>query len=189
MVEVPSLLWQIDEIAARADFLSVGSNDLMQYLYAADRDNKRVAGRFDTLSTGFLRALKTIADAGARHGTPVTLCGEIGGRPLEAMALIALGYRDFSMSATAIGPIKAMVLSLDAGEAQRRRSTRCWPTRGESRFAARAAAGAGRAPRRPPVATRSLRSLPLLDCLRIRSCPPTTISTSFCAATRKSARA
>ena len=66
MVEVPSLLWQLDEIAERADFLSVGSNDLMQYLYAADRDNKRVATRFDTLSTGFLRALKAIADAGRR---------------------------------------------------------------------------------------------------------------------------
>ncbi|MBV8650537.1 MAG: phosphoenolpyruvate--protein phosphotransferase, partial [Alphaproteobacteria bacterium] len=70
MVEVPALLWQIDEIAATADFLSVGSNDLLQYLYAVDRDNKRVAGRFDTLSPGFLRALKSIADAGARHGAP-----------------------------------------------------------------------------------------------------------------------
>ena len=119
MVEVPSLLWQIDEIARVADFLSVGSNDLMQYLFAADRVNKRVAGRFDALSTSFLRPLKTIADAGLRHSTPVTLCGEIGGRPLEAMALIALGYRQFSMAATAIGPVKAMVLSLDAGEAKR----------------------------------------------------------------------
>jgi phosphotransferase system, enzyme I, PtsP len=119
MVEVPSLLWQLDEIAARADFLSVGSNDLLQYLYAADRDNKRVADRFDTLSTGFLRALKAIAEAGRRHNKPVTLCGEIGGRPLEAMTLIALGYRGLSMSAAAIGPIKAMVLSLDAAEAAR----------------------------------------------------------------------
>ena len=114
MVEVPALLWQLDEIAVEADFLSVGSNDLMQYLYAVDRDNKRVASRFDALSPSFLRALKTIAEAGARHGTPVTLCGEMGGRPLEAMALIAIGYRHFSMTATAIGPMKAMVLSLDA---------------------------------------------------------------------------
>ena len=79
MVEVPALLWQIDEIAAEADFLSVGSNDLMQYLYAADRDNKRVASRFDPLSPGFLRALKTIAEAGARRRKTVTLCGEMGG--------------------------------------------------------------------------------------------------------------
>ena len=112
MIEVPSLLWQIDEIAASADFLSVGSNDLMQYLYAVDRANRRVANRFDPLSVGFLRALKWIVEAGARAGTPVSLCGEIGGRPLEAMALMAIGYRELSMSATSIGPVKAMTLSL-----------------------------------------------------------------------------
>ncbi|MFZ1965467.1 MAG: phosphoenolpyruvate--protein phosphotransferase [Roseiarcus sp.] len=119
MVEVPALLWQLDDIAARADFLSVGSNDLMQYLYAADRDNKRVADRFDPLSPAFLRALRSIAEAGARHRKPVALCGEIGARPLEAMALIGLGYRHISMAATAIGPVKAMVLSLDAEAATR----------------------------------------------------------------------
>jgi phosphotransferase system, enzyme I, PtsP len=115
MVEVPSLLWQLDEIAERADFLSVGSNDLLQYLYAADRDNKRVAERFDALSAGFLRALRAIVEAGERTGTPVALCGEIGGRPLEAMALIAIGFRHLSMSAASIGPVKAMTLSMDVG--------------------------------------------------------------------------
>ncbi len=124
MVEVPSLLWQLDEMAASADFLSVGSNDLMQYLYAVDRDNQRVADRFDPLSVGFLRALRAIAQAGARAGTPVTLCGEIGGRPLEAMALMAIGYRDLSMSATSIGPVKAMMLTLTSARS-RARSTRC----------------------------------------------------------------
>ena len=119
MVEVPSLLWQLDEIAAAADFLSVGSNDLMQYLYAADRENRRVANRFDPLSVGFLRALRSIAQAGERHGTPVTLCGEMGGQTLEAMALMAIGYRELSMSPTSIGPVKAMTLSLNIGEAQR----------------------------------------------------------------------
>ena len=119
MVEVPSLLWQLDEIAAAADFLSVGSNDLMQYLYAVDRENSRVANRFDPLSVGFLRALRSIAEAGARHGTPVTLCGEMGGQSLEAMALMAVGYRELSMSATSIGPIKAMTLSLDIGKTER----------------------------------------------------------------------
>jgi phosphotransferase system enzyme I (PtsP) len=112
MLEVPSLLWQLEELAAVTDFISVGSNDLMQYLFAADRDNKRVADRFDTLSPAFLRALKRIAVIGERGLTPVALCGEIGGRPLEAMTLMALGFRDLSMSATAIGPIKAMTLSL-----------------------------------------------------------------------------
>ena len=112
MLEAPSLLWQLDELSRRVDFLSVGSNDLMQYLYAADRDNKRVAGRFDTLSPAFLRALRRIAEIGEKGLAPVALCGEIGGRPLEAMTLIALGFRDLSMSATSIGPIKAMILSL-----------------------------------------------------------------------------
>jgi len=110
MVEVPAMLWQLDQIAARADFLSVGSNDLVQYMYAADRDNTRVSNRYDNLSPPFLRALKSIVEAGDRAGIPVTLCGEMGGRPLEALALIALGYRSLSMSPASIGPIKAMIL-------------------------------------------------------------------------------
>jgi phosphotransferase system enzyme I (PtsP) len=112
MLEVPALLWQLEEIAEAADFLSVGSNDLMQYLYAVDRDNKRVSGRFDTLSPAFLRVMRRIAEIGERGLTPVALCGEIGGRPLEAMTLIALGFRNLSMSATSLGPIRAMVLSM-----------------------------------------------------------------------------
>lgn len=118
MVEVPSLLWELDLIAKRADFLSVGSNDLVQYMYAADRDNTRVAKRYDTLSPPVLRALERVATAGKRAGTPVTLCGEMGGRPLEALALLALGYRSLSMSPSAIGPVKTMVLNLDLDEAQ-----------------------------------------------------------------------
>ena len=117
MVEVPSVLWQLDEMLERVDFLSVGSNDLMQYLCAADRDNKRVSSRFDPLSPPFLRALKSITDKAALYGKPVTLCGEIGGRPLEALTLVALGYRGLSMSPSSIGPIKAMVLALDANDA------------------------------------------------------------------------
>ena len=119
MVEIPSLLWQLDELLARVDFLSVGSNDLMQYLCAADRDNKRVSSRFDPLSAPILRALKIITDKARETGTPVTLCGEIAGRPLEALALIAVGYRGLSMSPASIGPVKAMILSLDAGAAER----------------------------------------------------------------------
>jgi phosphotransferase system enzyme I (PtsP) len=114
MVEVPSLLFQIDEIAKAADFLSVGSNDLMQFLFAVDRENRRVADRFDTLSVPALRAFRVIADRAAAAGCPATVCGEIGGRPLEAMALIGLGFRHLSMSPAAIGPVKAMVLGLDA---------------------------------------------------------------------------
>lgn len=119
MVEVPSLLFQIDEIAREADFLSVGSNDLMQFLFAVDRENRRVADRFDPLSVAALRAFRLIAERANAAGCPVTVCGEIGGRPLDAMALIGLGFRNLSMSPAAIGPLKAMVLSLDAGEVAR----------------------------------------------------------------------
>jgi len=110
---VPSLLWQIDEILARADFLSVGSNDLFQFMFAVDRGNARVANRFDTLSLPVLRALKMIADKADAAGVPVTLCGELASRPLEAMALIGLGFRHLSMSPAAIGPVKAMLLECD----------------------------------------------------------------------------
>ncbi len=119
MVEVPSLLWQLDELAQRADFLSVGSNDLMQYLYAVDRDNKRVSARFDPLAAPMLRALRSIAAVGQSRGVPVTLCGELGGKPLAALALVGLGYRNLSMSPSSIGPVKATVMALDAGEVTR----------------------------------------------------------------------
>ncbi|WP_238180899.1 phosphoenolpyruvate--protein phosphotransferase, partial [Methylobacterium trifolii] len=113
MIEVPSLLFQIDEIAQVADFLSVGSNDLMQFLFAVDRENRRVADRFDPLCAAAVRAFRLIAERANAAGCPVTVCGEIGGRPLEAMALIGMGFRDLSMSPASIGPVKAMVLSLD----------------------------------------------------------------------------
>lgn len=115
MVEVPSLLYQLDELFQAVDFVSVGSNDLFQFFSAVDRGNTRVAGRFDTMSPAFLRALKHIVDKANAYSTPVTLCGEIAGRPLEAMALAALGYRSLSMSASALGPVKAMVRTLDVG--------------------------------------------------------------------------
>ena len=116
MVEVPSLLFELDALCARVDFLSVGSNDLMQYLFAADRDNKRVAHRFDPLSPPALAALRVIAEAGARARKPVTLCGEMGGKPLEAIALAAIGYRALSMSPSSIGPVKAALRATDLAD-------------------------------------------------------------------------
>ena len=113
MVEVPSLLFQLDEICAEADFLSVGSNDLMQFLFAADRENPQVANRFDALNPVCLRALRAIVTAADKAGIPATLCGELGGRPIDAMALLAIGFRSLSMSPASIGPVKAMLLSLD----------------------------------------------------------------------------
>jgi phosphotransferase system enzyme I (PtsP) len=116
MLEVPSLLYQLDELLQRVDFLSVGSNDLMQFFYAADRGNKLVAERFDALSAPMLRALRDIASKSARHGKPLTLCGELASKPIGALALVAIGYRCFSLSPSAVGPVKAMLLELDAGK-------------------------------------------------------------------------
>jgi phosphotransferase system enzyme I (PtsP) len=113
MLEVPSLLFQLDELLERVDFLSVGSNDLMQFLYAADRGNTRVSQRFDPLSAPVLRALKEVADKAAQHGKPVALCGELASQPLGALALAILGYRAMSLSPSAVGPVKAMLLQLD----------------------------------------------------------------------------
>jgi phosphotransferase system enzyme I (PtsP) len=113
MVEVPSLLYQLDELLERVDFLSVGTNDLVQFLYAIDRGNPRVSGRFDPLSAPVLRALKDIADKSRQHGKPVTLCGELASQPIGALALVALGYRSLSLTPSAVGPVKAMLLDLD----------------------------------------------------------------------------
>jgi phosphotransferase system enzyme I (PtsP) len=117
MLEVPSLLFQLDELLERVDFLSVGSNDLVQFFYAVDRGNARVAGRFDELSVPVMRALKGIADRAKAHHKPVTLCGELASTPLGALALIGLGYRSLSLVPSAIGPVKAMLLELDSGKA------------------------------------------------------------------------
>jgi phosphotransferase system enzyme I (PtsP) len=112
MIEVPSLLWQLEELMKTVDFVSVGSNDLFQFVMAADRGNTQLSDRYDPLSVPFLRVLKQIADAGKATGTPVTLCGELAGRPISAMALVGLGYRSISMSPAAIGPVKAMLAEL-----------------------------------------------------------------------------
>ncbi len=119
MVEVPALLFALDEILKRADFLSVGSNDLVQFMFAADRGNARVSNRFDPLSVPVLRALKSVVDAGKAHNKPITLCGELASRPLEAMALLALGFRALSLSPAAIGPVKAMVMGLNLASAEK----------------------------------------------------------------------
>ncbi|WP_269715993.1 phosphoenolpyruvate--protein phosphotransferase [Caulobacter sp. NIBR2454] len=119
MIEAPSLLWHLDALLPMTDFVSVGTNDLMQYLFAADRGNPQVADRYDFLSPPALRALKTIQQACADSGTPVSICGEMAGRPLEAFALTALGFDRLSMPPAGIGPVKQMVLSCDREAAKR----------------------------------------------------------------------
>jgi phosphotransferase system enzyme I (PtsP) len=113
MLEVPSLLYQLDELMDRVDFLSVGTNDLFQFFYAVDRGNKRVAERFDPIAAPILRALRNIITKARAHNKPVTLCGELASSPIGALALVAIGYRALSLSPTAVGPVKAMLLETD----------------------------------------------------------------------------
>jgi phosphotransferase system enzyme I (PtsP) len=114
MLEVPSLAEQLDLLLPRVDFLSIGTNDLTQFLFAADRGDPRLAERYDWLSPSILRFLKRVLDAARAAKTPVRICGEMSGRPLECMALIGLGAQNFSITPAAVGPIKAMVRSLDS---------------------------------------------------------------------------
>ena len=117
MLEVPALMYQLDELLDRVDFISVGSNDLFQFLFAVDRGNAKVSDRFDALSAPILRALREIVQRAQAAKRPVSLCGEMASQTLGALALIALGYRSLSLSAIQHGPVKAMILDLDAGKA------------------------------------------------------------------------
>jgi phosphotransferase system, enzyme I, PtsP len=120
MLEVPALLYQLDELLTKVDFISVGSNDLFQFLFAVDRGNAKVSERFDTLSVPILRALRDIVRKSQAARKSVSLCGEMASKPIGALALIGLGYRSLSLSATAHGPVKAMILELDAKKAEAR---------------------------------------------------------------------
>lgn len=120
MLEVPSLAETLDQLLPRVDFLSIGTNDLTQFLFAADRSDPRLAQRYDWLSPAILRFLRRVMDSARAAGVPVRICGEMAGRPLEAMALIGIGAENVSITPAAVGPIKAMVRSLDASQARTR---------------------------------------------------------------------
>lgn len=115
MLEVPALAEVLDILLPKIDFLSIGTNDLTQFLFAADRAHPKLALRYDWLSPSILRFLKRVVDQAHAAEVPVAVCGEMGGRPLEAMALIGLGIDRLSITPAAVGPIKAMVRSLDRG--------------------------------------------------------------------------
>ena len=117
MFEVPALAWQLDSLLPHVDFVSVGTNDLMQFLFAADRGNSRLAGRYDTLSPALLRLLHFVVEKARPAGVDLAVCGEMAGRPVEALALLAVGVRTLSMTPGSIGPVKAMIRSLDLKEA------------------------------------------------------------------------
>jgi phosphotransferase system enzyme I (PtsP) len=114
MVETPALAFCIDSILDDADFVSVGANDLFQFVYAVDRENARLSDRYDILDRAFISILKHIADRCAARGVVAGVCGEMAGRPLEAAALAALGFPRLSMPAGGIGPVKQALLDLDA---------------------------------------------------------------------------
>ena len=114
MLEVPALLWQLPALCRRIDFLSIGTNDLLQFLFACDRGNPRLADRYDPLSPPMLAMLREVVGQTCASAVPLSMCGEMAGNPIEAMVLIALGFRTLSMAGTAIGPVKMMIRSLDA---------------------------------------------------------------------------
>ena len=113
MVEVPSVIFQLDEILQKADFVSVGTNDLAQFVFACDRGNPRLTERYDVLSAPFLRLMKQIADKAAQHKVYCSVCGEMASNPIEAMALIGLGFRNLSSSGSSYGRVKCMIRSLN----------------------------------------------------------------------------
>ena len=116
MVEVPSVIFQLDDILQRADFVSVGTNDLAQFIFACDRGNPKLSERYDVLSAPFLNVMKTIVDKADAAGVYCSVCGEMASNPIEALALIGLGYRNLSSNGASFGRIKSMVRSVNTEE-------------------------------------------------------------------------
>lgn len=112
MLEVPSLVWQLPALLGKVDFISVGSNDLFQFLFAADRGNPRLVRRYDVLAPGFLKLLHGIAAQANARGVALSLCGDMAAHPLEAMALLGCGFNSLSMPSPSVAPIKTMIRSL-----------------------------------------------------------------------------
>ena len=114
MIEVPSVVFQLREILKYCDFISIGTNDLYQFFFACDRGNSRLNGRYDVLSAPFLNMLKKIIKEANEANVLCSVCGEMASNPLDAMALIGLGYRNLSVSSASYGKVKAMIRSLSA---------------------------------------------------------------------------
>ena len=116
MLEVPSLIFQIEALAGRADFLSIGSNDLLQFFFASDRGNPRMDRRYDSLSAPVLCVVRDIVEKAKAAGIAISVCGEIAGNPLDALALIGLGMRTLSMAPGSIGPVRDAVRGCDTSQ-------------------------------------------------------------------------
>ena len=113
MIEVPSVVFQLDAILQQADFISIGTNDLAQFVFACDRGNPRLSERYDVLSAPFLKMMQEIVAKANAAGVYCSVCGEMAGNPIEAMALIGLGYRNLSMSGSSFGRVKSMIRSVN----------------------------------------------------------------------------
>ena len=113
MLEIPSLMWQLPALMREADFISVGTNDLMQFLFAADRGAPQLANRYDVLSPPVLDLMAQLQEHGHASGVEISICGEAASRPLEAMTFVGLGITNLSMPASSILPIKALLADLD----------------------------------------------------------------------------
>ena len=118
MIEVPSVVFQLDEILEQADFVSVGTNDLAQFFFACDRGNPRLSERYDVLSAPFLRLMGTIIKKANKHKVYCSVCGEMASVPVEAFALIGLGYRNLSSSGATYGRVKSMIRTINVGEVE-----------------------------------------------------------------------
>ena len=118
MVEVPSAVYQARAMAKRVDFMSVGSNDLTQYLLAVDRNNARVADLYHSLHPAVLQALVAVVAASQAEGIPLGICGELAGDPEGAVLLLAMGYDVLSMNATSLPKVKKALRNVYLSEAQ-----------------------------------------------------------------------
>ena len=116
MLEVPALIFQLDNLLPLVDFISVGTNDLAQFVFAADRTNTLISNRYDTLSPAFLKILKLIIDKCHTYGVKCSICGEMASHPVEAATLIALGVENLSMSPEALEAVKTTIRSLNFGK-------------------------------------------------------------------------
>jgi len=133
MLEVPALAFMLPQIMRSADFVSIGSNDLFQFVFAVDRTNPRVARRYDPLNPATLTLIRLIVQSASESAGDLSLCGEMAGKPLDAMALLGLGLRTLSMQPANVGPVKMMIRSLDLREVSQFVDRLCGRTDGSLR--------------------------------------------------------
>ena len=115
MLEVPALIYQLDDLLRQVDFLSIGTNDLFQFMFASDRGNYRISEYYDVLSPVLLKVLRLVVERCEAAGVALSICGEMAARPLDAMALLGIGFRNLSIAPPAVGPVKMMVRSVKVG--------------------------------------------------------------------------